>query len=233
MHQVTLVAARMLTPTVRELTLRPEPALRFVPGQWVSLRIPQPGGEVLARAYSIASAPRGDGCFDVAVTLVEHGPGSSYLHAMPVGESLVCTQAQGFFTLEPLARPSLFVATGTGVSPLRAMLYALRDDDHDPVPRTLLLGVRTEADLLYGEDFRSLEAQWSHFRFVPTLSRPGASWTGRTGYVQTHLAALLDGAPDSHDVYLCGLNRMLKEARAVLKEQLGYTRQRIHTERYD
>jgi ferredoxin-NADP reductase len=35
------------------------------------------------------------------------------------------------------------------------------------------------------------------------------------------------------DVYVCGLNRMIKEVRRVLKEELGFTRERIHTERYD
>ena len=35
------------------------------------------------------------------------------------------------------------------------------------------------------------------------------------------------------DVYVCGLSPMIKEVRRVLKEDLGFTRDRIHTERYD
>lgn len=236
LHRVTLAAARALTPSVRELTFEPEGPLPFVPGQWVSLRLPMPGGELLQRAYSIASAPRADGRFDVAVTRVEGGPGSMFLHELAVGATLECTQAQGFFTLEPVLRPVLFVGTGTGVSPLRSMLLgALADPTMDQDARfTLLLGVRTEADLLYGEDFAALAAAHpGRFRFVPTLSRGSEAWAGARGYVQEHLAALLDGVPNSHDVYACGLQKMLKATRAALKEQHGYTRERIHTERYD
>lgn len=234
MFNATLVAARALSPSVRELTFDPGQGFRFVPGQWVSFRIPQPGGEILARAYSIASAPRTDRCFDVAVTRVENGPGSAFLHAIETGASLAMTHAQGFFTLAPVLRPLVFVGTGTGLSPLRSMLLgALGDPSFEPVPTVLLYGVRSEAELLYDAEWRALTARAPWFRYEPTLSRADDSWRGRRGYVQTHLRELVGALGGDADVYVCGLNKMIREVRAVLKEQLGFTRERIHTERYD
>jgi ferredoxin-NADP reductase len=239
MRDAKLVAARMLTPNVRELTFDPGPDFAFVPGQWVSLRLPQPGHEVLSRSYSIASAPRGDGHFDVAVTHVEGGPGSAVLHAASPGDVFPMTHAQGFFTLGPVLRPVLLVATGTGVAPLRSMVLAAADaalaepDEAGDERFVLVLGVRTEQDLLYRGDFEDLAARWPRFSFLPTLSRADEVWSGRRGYVQTHLPGLVAELGGDCDVYVCGLNRMIREVRAVLKEKLGFTRERIHTERYD
>lgn len=188
------------------------------------------GEELLARSYSIASAPRADGTFNVAVTLVEGGPGSTFLHAMAPGESLALGDPMGFFTLpDALDHPLLFVATGTGVAPMRAMLQDMIARGVS-APTTLLLGVRTTRDALYADEFRAMAAAHPWLRFELTLSRPDPGWTGRAGYVQTHLEEL--SAEGCH-AYVCGLNAMLKEVRRALKESLGFTRDRIHTERYD
>ncbi len=224
----------MIAPSVRELTIDPGPEFTFVPGQWVSLRVPPSEGvESLARAYSIASAPRADGQFEVAVTRVESGPGSAFLHEVQPGSEIPMTHAQGFFTLGPLVRPIVLVATGTGVSPFRAMLQALDLASAETPEMALILGVRVEDDLLYRADFESIAAANAKFRFEPTLSRPAATWRGRSGYVQKHVPELVRALGGDCDVYVCGLSRMVKDVRAVLKEQLAFTRDHIHTERYD
>ena len=234
MHEARLTAARMLSSSVRELTFDAGRDFRFVPGQWISLRLPQPNGEELNRAYSIASPPREDGRFDIAVTRVEGGPGSQQLHTIEPGASFRLTHAQGFFTLATPHRPVLMVATGTGVSPLRSMLLAARNDPDCADERfVLLFGCRTEHDLLYHAEFEALAREWSSFRFVPTLSRADASWHGRAGYVQLHVPEMVKSLAGDCDVYVCGLNKMIREVRHVLKDQLGFTRERIHTERYD
>lgn len=234
LYTATLVSARTLSPSVRELTFDAGGGFRFVPGQWVSFRIPHGDGEILPRAYSIASAPRDGGRFDVAVTRVENGPGSAFLHAMEPGRELTMTHAQGFFTLDAPARPVLFVGTGTGLSPLRSMLHGwLGERDAERFPTAVLFGVRTEQDLLYGSELEELAKREPWFRFEPTLSRGGDDWSGRRGYVQAHLRELVGALGGDCDVYVCGLNKMIREVRRVLKEDLGFTRERIHTERYD
>lgn len=233
MREATVTSARMLSPTVRELTFDPGPGFTFIPGQWVSFRIPQPGGEMVPRAYSIASPPRPDGRFDIAVTRVEGGPGSNYLHTVQPGTTLTMTHAQGFFTLGPVVRPVVMVGTGTGVSPLRSMLLATAKDRPDTIPFVLLFGARTEQDILYRTDFEALERTWTDFRFIPTLSCPDESWRGRRGYVQLHLPEIVRSLGGDCDVYVCGLNQMIRDVRRILKEDLGLPRERIHTERYD
>ena len=237
-----LVAARALSPSVRELTFaRADGApFGFEPGQWVSLVL-DAGGAELRRSYSIASPPDGTPRFDLTVTHVLGGPGSSLLHAIEPGAAVTVIGPQGFFT-RPLAHvpPSLFVATGTGVTPFRSMLRAALAAG-DRTPTWLLFGVRREEDILYREELESLAAAHPHLRFVPTLSQPDTpAWTGRRGYVQAHVRELLgelaalpaaEGRPPH--AYICGLQRMVGSVRELLRKDMGLPRERVHTERYD
>jgi ferredoxin-NADP reductase len=235
-----LVSSRSLAPAVRELVFErvEERPFRFYPGQWVNLVLPLDGGEI-KRAYSIASAPEeGSRRFEIAVTRVEGGPGSQYLHAIGEGAVLRTIGPQGLFTRRPEeGTPALFVGTGTGVTPLRSMLRAAIASGAKE-PMVLLFGARYEEDILYREELEALAREHANLRYAITLSRPGPSWTGRRGYVQEHLAAMLAelraaaGSTTPH-AYVCGLDRMVSSVRERLRNELGLDRKHVHTERYD
>jgi ferredoxin-NADP reductase len=226
-----IARARMLSPLVREIAFeRPEP-LVFEAGQWVSFVLSEP----LRRSYSIASAPDGSGRFEIAITRVEGGPGSTYLHGAPVGTELTVIGPQGFFTRpKEKTGPSLFIGTGTGVTPLRSMLNdAVGKGDTQPL--WLLFGVRTQADLIYRDEFDALAHAHPHVRVIYTLSRPAPEWSGPIGYVQTHVEKLwreLEARGTPH-AYICGLHRMVGSVRDLLRKDLGVGREQVHSERYD
>ena len=229
-----LSGARMLSPIVRELTFErvdgaPFP---FQAGQWASLVLPLPEGEA-RRAYSIASPPDGSPRFAIAVTRVEGGGGSTYLHTLPEGSVVRAIGPQGFFT-RPAAHPSLFVGTGTGVTPLRSMILdAVAKGDTSPL--WLVFGVRHESDRIYREELESLAAQHPNIRVDYTLSKPAADWSGKRGYVQEHVEALwreLEAKGPPH-AYICGLERMVGTVRDLLRKQMNVPRQQVHSERYD
>jgi ferredoxin-NADP reductase len=235
---VRLIRERTLSPQVRELGFeRVDGApFAFQAGQWVSLVLPLAEGEA-RRAYSIASHPDGSPGFEVAVTKVEGGPGSTYLHELPVGATVRAIGPQGFFTRPRAAgHPSLFVGTGTGVTPLRSMIKdALLAGE--TAPMTLLFGVRHEADQLYREELEALAAQHPNFRAYYSMSRPGPGWSGLTGYVQTHAESfwreLETRGPGAPHLYVCGLERMVGAVRDLLRKQMGVDRKQVHSERYD
>jgi ferredoxin-NADP reductase len=238
---VRLVRTRMITPNVRELTFERADGqpMTFQPGQWVNLILPINVGDAtdVKRSYSIASAPDKSPCFDVAVTRVQDGPGSNWLHEIAPGTTLSCVGPQGFFT-RPATQPpaSLMVATGTGVTPMRSMLRASIAAGAR-VPTWVLLGVRSESDVVYGEELAALAAAHPFVRFEPTLSRPAEGWRGRRGWVQSHVRELWHGlvslgAGEPH-VYVCGLERMVASVRDLLRKEMGLPRQQVHSERYD
>ena len=233
-----LVSARMLSPQVRELAFeRADRApFEFEAGQWVSLVLPLPAGEA-RRSYSIASFPDRSPRFEIAVTHVQGGPGSTYLHTLEMGATVRAIGPQGFFTRDKTkGLPALFVATGTGVTPLRSMLHdALRAGEKSPL--WVVFGVRREADMLYADELRSLAKAHPHVRVEYTLSQPRTDWTGRRGYVQTHvrelwaeLGARGEGSPH---VFICGLQRMVGSVRDLLRKDMAVPREQVHSERYD
>ena len=235
---VRLARARMLSPSVRELGFERVDGVpfEFQAGQWVSLVLPLPEGEA-RRAYSIASAPDGSAGFEVAITRVADGPGSTFLHELPIGGTLRTIGPQGFFTRPPDAgHPSLFVGTGTGVTPLRSMIRdALARGDTSPM--TLLFGVRHESDRLYRDELEALQAKHPNFRAFYSISQSGPDWRGQKGYVQTHVEGLWKelvaaGGPVPH-AYICGLERMVGAVRDLMRKRMGVDRKQVHSERYD
>ncbi len=226
-----IVATRALSPTVQSLLLHVDGEFAFRAGQWLHLHVTTAAG-VEKRAYSIASAPN-ERPIELAVTCVERGVVSPVLCGLPPGAELACDGPYGFFARsgDASAAPALFVGTGTGLCPLRSMLGELLANPEHP-PCTLLFGVRTQADILWREQLESWAARDPRFQLAVTLSRPDPDWRGRVGYVQKHVVELARelGAPH---VFVCGLQRMVGEVRAICKAELGYDRKRIHSERYD
>lgn len=229
---------RLLTPRVRELVFERADgaAFEFAAGQWVSLRIRALEGE-LHRTYSLASAPDATPRFELAVTLVDAGPGSGALHRLAPGVSVQVTGPQGLFGRDPTATgPSLFVATGTGVAPLRSMIEAaLAAGERRAL--WVLLGAREETDLVYRAELEARALAHENVRFIATLSRGAGAWTGLRGYVQQHVRGLWaeleargEGAPHA---YVCGLERMVGAVRDVLRKEMGVPRRQVHSERYD
>lgn len=228
----------MIAPAVREMVFERADGekIDFDPGQWFNLVLPLVSGEV-RRAYSIASAPNGSGRFEIAVTRVENGPGSRYLHDLPEGAIISAIGPHGLFTRaaeDP--NPALLIGTGTGVTPLRSMMRAALGSG-SKAPLWLLFGARHEEDILYLPEMKDLVERHSQVRHIITLSRPGENWSGLSGYVQTHVPGLLreleasSGAPPH--VYVCGLERMVKSVRELCRGELGVDRKRVHSERYD
>jgi CDP-4-dehydro-6-deoxyglucose reductase len=233
-----IVRAGPLSPSVRGIVLERVDGAPFVfeAGQWVNLVLPLPSGEV-RRAYSIASPPDGSPRFEIAVTRVQSGPGSTYLHALEPGVVLPTVGPQGFFT-RPLenAPPALFVGTGTGVAPLRSMLRTAIARGHT-APVCILFGVRSQEDILYRDELDRIAPEHSGVAIEVTLSRPDDSWKGRRGYVQLHVRELYErlasGSSVPPHVFVCGLERMVGAVREILRKEMGLPRTSVHSERYD
>jgi len=205
-------AIERLAPDVLRITLRLPPTADFDyrPGQYVDMI----GAGGLRRSYSIANAMAADKRIDLHVRQVEGGAMSAYWFDQARQNDLLRLHGPlGTFFLRDVAGLDLvFLATGTGIAPVKAILESLATLPADQAPRTTSIywGGRHAHDLYWAPD-----SAVGDVRMVRVLSRPDASWQGERGHVQDVFAAT---APDLAQaaVYACGSDAMIHTAHARL-----------------
>lgn len=176
---------------------------QFEPGQFMELQLPGPDG--VKRAYSLANTGNWEGLAEFYIRLRPGGVFSSYLrdHAR-VGARLVAHGPQGAFGLrETGLRPRWFVAGGTGLAPLLAMVRHMAEWQ-EPHPARLFFGVNEEADVFGRAELDAVAAELPGFTYQVCVWRPGPSWPGAAGTPADLVAAALAEAADVPDVYVCG-----------------------------
>jgi ferredoxin-NADP reductase len=219
----------MIAPAVRHMAFERadgEP-FAFIPGQFIQVHFHYADGKPTKRSYSVATVGQGDATpverIEIAVSYVEGGAATNLLGNLEVGASVDASGPYGRFCLMDADSNSryLLVATGTGVTPYRAMLPLITKLTQSRGCRfELVYGARNEADLLYGEEFAAFAEATPGFGFHPCFSRepralPRAG--DRNGRVQVALEALKpDVAGDI--VYLCGNPDMVDQSFALLKD---------------
>lgn len=204
---------KLATDVIRVmLRLPPATDFNFIPGQYIDVI----GPTGLSRSYSLANANFADKMLELHIRAVDGGIMSHYWFKEAKNNDLLRLNGPlGTFFLRPYANQDLiFLATGTGFAPVKAMLESLSDVSAEQQPRsvTVYWGARKYEDIYL--DFKILQG---HYCFVPVLSQPPENWTGAKGYVQQ---AVLSTHPDLHNatVYACGSNDMIQSAKAALTE---------------
>ncbi|MGC3972969.1 MAG: FAD-binding oxidoreductase [Nitrospira sp.] len=205
-----------LTHDVRAIELRLlEPAsITFKAGQFVSFEVPKEGQpRPVTRPYSIASPPEQRERILLVLNHVQGGPGSSYLFSLREGDRTSFKGPAGAFYLrDDGTKDLLFVATGTGIAPMRSMILAQLQRQPDR-PVTLFWGLRSQRDLYWQDELARLAAAHSRLTVVTTLSRPEPGWDGASGRVTTLVEERISSVRNLA-VYLCGGSEMIKDVTA-------------------
>lgn len=232
MAVVTVPIVRVQAVTRRSrlvtLDLQGEP-LPFLPGQAVMMGA---HGQPERRPYSIACSPEQTAETGRLELLIATDPPDTAGPAFPPAASgaLVDVEGpEGTFTLPSDASAAwiVFVAGGTGIAPLRAMV------DH-------LLRRRTahRLSLLYsarsGDEFAFIEELQAHsdaglLELHQTVTRDDTTWTGRRGRIgKAHFEAVLHEPADTL-VFVCGPSALVEESVGTMKA-LGVPEAQIKTE---
>jgi NAD(P)H-flavin reductase len=162
----------------------------------------------LDRDYTPVSAPQ-DPEITLCIRKVDSGKLTPALSTAHIGTRFQISQPDGYFTFKPSGRPPVFVATGTGIAPFRAMVRA------GVTGFTLLHGVDSARDLYYRQELESAAG-----RYIPCISKEHPStdeyFHGRvTDYLQAQLPAA------EYDFYLCGRREMIREVTWLVDERFG------------
>lgn len=118
--RLTLSSVSDLTPTTKEFHFTPQSPLRFTPGQYMEVHVPQekPDSRGSRRSFSIVGIPGGD-TLSIATKIPENA--SSYKKALvglETGSVLTATRISGDFVLpKNIDVPIVFIAGGIGITP--------------------------------------------------------------------------------------------------------------------
>ncbi len=190
-----------------------------------------PHGQTHRRPYSIASSPEDAKRAGVIDLLVGTESGHSDWNFDPAAGALVDVEGPfGSFTFPdaPVERRFLFVAGGTGIAPLRAMLRHALGIPHDRIG--VLYSARTPDDFAFQDELRALaEARAIDLRQTVTRDA-GQNWIGSRGRLTAETLATVIDDRDTL-CFVCG-PRSLVEGTAPLLEALGISLSRIRTEEW-
>lgn len=220
-----IAAVRRLTKHVKEIELTAGP-LDFLPGQWLSLRLPIGDRPPLNRAYTLAAPPSPDGKLVLCFDRVEGGLGSGYLWEREPGDEIEFTGPHGNFTLPEETGNLLLVAHYTGIVPFWAMLKDLEASGTNR--RTLLVyGIPSEEEAPYRDEVTALTARcpWLETRFV--LS-PDAESGAELPAIAEHADRYAPFTP-----FVCGVRPFTKPVRDFLMERYGFDRRAVKVEHFN
>lgn len=197
----TVATKRRRTPTILEMRLRPRgDPIDYRAGQYVLLG--DADGDRPPRSYSVANAPRPDATIDLFVTLVPSGEVSSWAHRLlHPGEDVLIAGGYGTFVDDHEDdRPRLYLAGGSGLAPVRALVEAALRRAQPPT-MTLLFSARTADDLIDDDLFLRWQHDHPNFHYLRTLTR--AAGPPPVGRIPAVLPELLP-ALDHHRVFISG-----------------------------
>ncbi|WOZ03052.1 globin domain-containing protein [Streptomyces violaceoruber] len=214
---------------IAEITVRPHQPYPFVAGQYVSIETPWAPRQW--RQYSPANAPRPNSELTFHVRAVREGKVSNALvhHARP-GDPVRLGPPEGDMVLRPTRqRDLLFVAGGTGLAPIRALIEEVAQGSiGDAREVSLFIGART-ANELYGLDDMLRMSQRYHWLRV----RAAVSDERIPGLEGTLPEVLAEFGPwYRHEAYLCGPPQMLSGAVHALRRH-GVPPRHIHYDPWD
>lgn len=187
------------------------PTISFHAGQNMMLMV-APG---VNRTMSIASPPTSSNELLMVHDVSPMGPGSKWTLGLKVGDNATIVAPTGGALMPlPTTKRKVFIATGTGIAPFRAILLDAFSN-HSQIPMTLYWGLRYQEDVYWKNDFDLLAQNRDTFTWHLVLSKPPSDWQGLTGHVTEHVMELEKDYANS-EYYLCGNKAMIEEVRTKL-----------------
>ena len=202
---------------ILQLQLPASERFQFLAGQYLEFLLK----DNKRRAYSIANAPHEEGLLELHI---RHLPGGLFTDPL-FGQTADGKQIKekdilrfegplgSFFLREDSKKPIIFLASGTGFAPIKAMLTSIQNKKIDREIH-FYWGGRRPKDLYMD----SLCQEFTHtipgFHYIPVISEalPEDGWQGRIGFV--HRAVMHDFSDlSSYQVYACGAPIVIAAAR--------------------
>jgi NAD(P)H-flavin reductase len=229
---ITLPIREVLPATVRARLVRIDLAGRAFEYAAGQAALVGTHGQMERKPYSLASAAedaRRDGWLELLVGIEANGQPGPHL-ALELGTLVDVEGPFGTFTFppDPVERRFVFIAGGTGIAPLRAMLRHALAIPHRDIG--LFYSARTPDEFAFQSEFHAM-AEAGDIALRQTVTRAHEMvWSGARGRLDR--AALSELVHDPATLcFVCGPPALVADMPAVLGD-LGIPRNRIRIEEW-
>ncbi len=214
----------------------------FQPGQYTIFHIPQGDGHAARRLYSMASPASQKEWFELIVEILPDGVASKHFMNMQPGETVTAQGPAGMFVLKPEPSDSVFLATGTGIAPMRSMIYHLMEN-HSDKKMYLFWGASYMKETYLFEEFKKIAEANPNFMFLNCISREQdlsciTNELDRKYYTIGHvndagmekIEAIVNNLTNHH-YYICGGPKMVEGMKEYLAGK-QISKENIHFEKF-
>lgn len=210
--------------------------INFKPGQYLMVKVNDQ-----SRLYSICSSNFIKDGFHLVIEIIKGGLASTYFENLKIGERVFFQGPAGVFTLKDNDRDKIFLATGTGIAPIKSMIISSLQSQKRKEKYFLFWGLKKREDVYFFDRFKKLKQENPNFVFKICLSREKdlrglAADYFLLGHINDGLRQLWDNLTkkknkNNFDYYLCGSRQMVPSTASFLQEQ-GIGKENIFLERF-
>ena len=206
----TVKIEKIIRETPQTVTLILDRKIEFVPGQYANFEF-NIDGQKLQREYSFSSSPDEN----LAITIKEEVDGtvSKYVQNTQPGTELKMSEPMGNFVLNKNTNDHVFIATGSGITPIFSILKSL-PTDHSAM---LVYGNKTPESTIFLKEITELREN-EMFRIQMLYSQSDESDLDRvTEYMQEGFG---EANVDDHQIsfYICGNGNMVTDVKKILQK---------------
>jgi CDP-4-dehydro-6-deoxyglucose reductase, E3 len=190
------------------LRLPPNSNFNFNSGQYLNIIKGN-----LTRSYSIANSSDHKNQLEFFIKKYTNGLMSEYFFKEAKINDLLRLEGPlgTFFLRDSTFKNIIFLATGTGIAPIKSILEGLEKSHEQYQNKNLwvFVGARYKEDLFWKPNLDKL-----NINYIPVLSRQDNDWNGAEGYVQDIVLNQQIDIENSQ-VYACGSNAMINSAKEL------------------
>ena len=205
---------KMIAQNVLEVRLLCDEAIEVRPGQHILLRM----GDFLRPFTAIPDSYS----LKLIIKLVKDTITQDFFSKVSIGDCIEIEGPHGN-AVESIYRDAVFVATGTGIVPVVAVVKYLLESG-TPHQICIIFGIRNQEELFYAEELPELDNEYSNCKVTIVMSRPCGEWFGQKGRVSDYIE---ENFNDFRDVefYICG-NEQIANSVAHRLNTLGVPKHR-------
>ncbi|WP_306150886.1 hybrid-cluster NAD(P)-dependent oxidoreductase [Roseovarius sp. MMSF_3281] len=205
----------------------------FLPGQFLTLEIPVPGGPV-HRTYTISSSPSRPRSISITAKAQADSIGTRWmLDNLAPGVKIKAMGPAGLFShLNQEAGKYLFISAGSGITPLMSMTTWMFDLGSEP-DIVFINCARRPGEIVFRERLEHMSSRAPGIDLHWVVEHPDryAPWTGYRGTFNQLMLGLM--APDylEREIYCCGPEPFMQAVREAL-QGLGVDMDHYHQESF-